>query len=95
MKRSLIALVCLLAVPAAFAGGPKNDKIHKAKNKINGQYIIVLEDRYDDVAGIADDLAHQFRTCDPSDRSERHGIFAAESRGHYPRALTGGAAAQN
>jgi uncharacterized protein (TIGR03437 family) len=57
MKRSLIALVCLLAVPAAFAGGPKNDKIHKAKNKINGQYIIVLEDRYDDVAGIADDLS--------------------------------------
>jgi subtilisin family serine protease len=57
MKRSLIiALVCLLAVPAAFAGGPKKDKIKKASKKISGQYIVVLEDRYADVAGIADEL---------------------------------------
>ncbi len=61
MKRFVIALVCLLAIPAAFAGGPKKDKIHKAKNKINGQYIIVLEDRYDDVAGIADELSVKHR----------------------------------
>src|SRR5438067_772109 len=57
MKRSLIALVCLLVIPAAFAGGPKKDKIHTAKNKINGQYIVVLEDRYSDVAAIADELS--------------------------------------
>jgi subtilisin family serine protease len=56
MKRSLIALVCLLAIPAAFAGGPKKDKIHKANKKISGQYIVVLEDRYSDVAAIADEL---------------------------------------
>ena len=56
MKRALIVvLVCLLAVPAAFAGGPKN-KIRKANKKISGQYIVVLEDRYADVASIADEL---------------------------------------
>jgi subtilisin family serine protease len=56
MKRILIALVCLLAIPAAFAGGPKKDKIRKADRKISGQYIVVLEDRYADVASIADEL---------------------------------------
>src|SRR2546430_13253383 len=59
MKRALIVLVCLLAIPA-FAGGPKN-KIHKAKNKIPGNYIVVLEDRYADVDGIAGELATKHR----------------------------------
>ncbi len=45
MKRALIALVCVLAIPAAFAGGPKQPKLVKAKNKISGRYIVVLENR--------------------------------------------------
>jgi len=62
MKRSLMLLVCLLIVPAAFAGGPKKDKIKKANNdKIPGQYIVVLEDRYTDVAAIADELVGKHR----------------------------------
>jgi subtilisin family serine protease len=61
MKRALVALVCLLAIPVAFAGGPKKDKVHKAKNKIQNQYIVVLEDRSDDVASIADELSVKHR----------------------------------
>src|SRR5256885_16276930 len=56
MKRTLMVLVCLLAIPA-FAGGPKKDKIVKANKKTPGQYIIVLEDRYTDVDAIANDLS--------------------------------------
>jgi subtilisin family serine protease len=62
MKRSLIALVCLLVVPAVFAGGPKKDKIKKAKNKVEGQYIVVLEGRYAaDAAAISDELVTKHR----------------------------------
>src|SRR5689334_18617312 len=55
MKRSLIALVCLLAIPAAFAGGGRS-VIH-AKNPIRGQYIVVLGDRVPDAASVADEVA--------------------------------------
>lgn len=78
MKRSLIALVCLLAIPAAFAGGPKKDKIRKADKKISGQYIVVLEDRYADVASIADELVtkHNGKTKHVYDKALKG--FAAE-----------------
>jgi subtilisin family serine protease len=57
MKRSLIALVCLLAIPAAFAGGPRKDGIIHAKNPIRGQYIVVLGDRVPDAASVADEVS--------------------------------------
>jgi subtilisin family serine protease len=57
MKRFLIALVCLIAIPAAFAGGPKKDGILKAKNHIPGQYIVVLGDRVPDAASVAEEVS--------------------------------------
>jgi uncharacterized protein (TIGR03437 family) len=59
MKRILAIVVCLLAVPA-FAGGPKKGEVVKAKKKVPGQYIIVLEDRTVDVGAIADELLARF-----------------------------------
>src|SRR5438552_7309930 len=57
MKRILsLCAVLILALPL-MAGGNKNKDIVKAKNKIPSQYIVVLEDRYADVDGIADDLS--------------------------------------
>jgi subtilisin family serine protease len=59
MKRSLVALVCLLAIPAAFAGGPKKNGLLHAKNRIPGQYIVVLEDRYNNAADVADEVSRR------------------------------------
>src|SRR5437588_10714859 len=59
MKRSLIALVCLLAIPAAFAAGPRKDGIIHAKQPIRGQYIVVLGDRVPDAAAVADEVSHR------------------------------------
>ena len=55
MKRGLVVL-CLLFSINAFAGGPKEPKVIKAKKKIAGSWIIVLEDRAVDVDGTADEL---------------------------------------
>src|SRR5205085_7566821 len=57
MKRSLMVLVCLLAIPAAFAGGPRKDGIIHTKNPIRGQYIVVLGDRVPDAASVADEVS--------------------------------------
>jgi subtilisin family serine protease len=81
MKRTLIALVCLLAIPAVFADGHNKDKVKKAKrNKISGQYIVVLEDRYTSlgVDAIADDLSgkHHGRKKQVYDKSLKG--FSAE-----------------
>src|SRR5205085_1417846 len=59
MKRSLMALVCLLAIPAAFAGGPRKDGIIHAKKPIRGQYIVVLGDRVPDAASVADEVSRR------------------------------------
>src|SRR5512146_230678 len=58
MKRflSLIAVVCI-AIPS-FAAGPKKTGIVKAKNKIPGSYIVVLENRTEDVDGAANEMAY-------------------------------------
>ena len=55
MKRTLVVLCLLFTIPA-FAGGPKEPKVIKAKKKIAGSWIIVLEDRAVDVDGTADEL---------------------------------------
>jgi hypothetical protein len=64
MKRiSLSLLVILLALPV-LAGGPKEAKLHKKdKNKIDGQYIVVFEDRLsdDDVDTRADEIVRNAR----------------------------------
>ena len=55
MKRFLAVLVILCAVPV-FAGGPKKTEIVKAKKKIPNSYIIVFEDRIEDVDRAAGEL---------------------------------------
>src|SRR6266404_5709627 len=55
MKRFLAVALVLFAVPL-FAGGPKKSEIVKAKKKIPNSYIIVFEDRVEDVEGVAGDL---------------------------------------
>ena len=55
MKRFLAVVVILCAVPL-FAGGPKKTEIVKAKKKIPNSYIIVFEDRIEDVDRAAGEL---------------------------------------
>ena len=59
MKRSLLALVCLLAIPA-FAAGTRSQGIVKARKPIPGRYIVVLGDRQHDAAGVADEVSRRF-----------------------------------
>src|SRR5256885_6161488 len=56
MKKALIVLTMLLAVPV-FAGGPKDKSIKKAKKPIPNSYIVVFEGRVADAPGVADELA--------------------------------------
>src|SRR5687767_2777605 len=63
MKRALLSLmVALLALPV-MAGGPKDkDKeIRKSQRRIPGQYIVVFEDRIEDVESAAADLVANHR----------------------------------
>ena len=63
MKRALLSLmVALLALPV-MAGGPKDkDKeIRKNQRRIPGQYIVVFEDRIEDVDSAAADLVANHR----------------------------------
>jgi subtilisin family serine protease len=55
MKRTLVALLLLCAFPV-FGGGPKDNKIKKAKKPVPDSYIVVFQDRLDDVDGAADDI---------------------------------------
>src|SRR5207245_1606955 len=55
MKRFLAAVVVLCAAPL-FAAGPNKTEIIKAKKKIPNSYIIVFQDRIDDVNGAAREL---------------------------------------
>src|SRR5437763_2636834 len=59
MKRIIVSLIAVLFALPLIAGGPKDGKVLKAKNKIPGSYIVVLEDRVADVAGTAGDLVKQ------------------------------------
>jgi len=60
-RRTLAVIFGLLLTIPAFGGGPKEPKVIKAKKKIAGSYIIVFEDRVEDVAGAADDLTRMSR----------------------------------
>jgi subtilisin family serine protease len=55
MKRTLVALLLLCAFPV-LGGGPKDNKIKKAKKPVPDSYIIVFQDRLDDVDGAAGDI---------------------------------------
>src|SRR6185503_13870908 len=63
MKRILLSLLAICIALPVLAGGPKEAKIIKSKNKVSGQYIIVLEDRVDEAAvdDIADDIVKTSR----------------------------------
>ncbi len=55
MKRTFLVCLLLCAVPV-FGGGPKDNKIRKAKKPVPDSYIVVLENRLDDVETVADEL---------------------------------------
>ena len=63
MKRTLLSLLVLVLALPALAGGPKKAKLLKAEKdkKIPDQYIVVLEDRVEDVDAIADELVTKSR----------------------------------
>ncbi|MGZ5442570.1 MAG: S8 family serine peptidase [Thermoanaerobaculia bacterium] len=63
MKRTLLSLMVLVLALPALAGGPKKAKMLKAEidKKIPDQYIVVLEDRVEDVDAIADELVTKSR----------------------------------
>lgn len=63
MKRTLLSLLVLVLALPALAGGPKKAKMFKADKdkKIPDQYIVVLEDRVEDVDAIADELVTKSR----------------------------------
>jgi len=63
MKRLFLSLLAILIAIPVLAGGPKQAKLLKAKGKkIQGQYIVVLEDRLaEDVDAVADDLTYKHR----------------------------------
>lgn len=56
MRRFLCGVTMTLLALSLFAAGDKKTDIIKAKKKIPGHYIVVLENRIDDVDGIADEL---------------------------------------
>jgi subtilisin family serine protease len=63
MKRILLSLLAVCLALPIFAGGPKEAKLIKNKNKIEGQYIVVFQDRLsdDDVDTRADDIVRNAR----------------------------------
>jgi len=62
MKRILLTLLAILIALPVLAGGPKEPKLLKAKNKNPGNYIVVFEDRVDgDVDALAADLVKMGR----------------------------------
>src|ERR1051325_11991945 len=63
MKRILLSLLGVCLPLPIFAGGPKEAKLIKNKNKIEGQYIFVFQDRLsdDDVDTRADDIVRNAR----------------------------------
>ena len=61
MKRTLLSLLVLSLALPIFAAGPKKARLLKADKKIPGQYIVVLEDRIEDVDAVADELVYKHR----------------------------------
>ena len=61
MKRLLSLLIAVVAIPV-FAAGPKKAELIKAKGKkVQDQYIVVLEDRVENVDAVADELVYKAR----------------------------------
>jgi len=63
MKRTLLSLLIVLLALPVLAAGPKKVKLLKADKdkKISDQYIVVFEDRVEDVDAIADELVTKAR----------------------------------
>jgi subtilisin family serine protease len=61
MKRTLLSLMVVVLALPVLAGGPKKAKLHKNERPIADQYIVVLEDRVEDVDAIADELVSKAR----------------------------------
>ncbi|HKO57212.1 MAG TPA: S8 family serine peptidase [Thermoanaerobaculia bacterium] len=60
MKRIALSLVAVLLAFPLMAGGPKDGKLIKSKNKVKDRYIVVLEDRVADVVGATNTLNKAF-----------------------------------
>src|SRR3982074_839604 len=60
MKRTLIVLMALIALPM-FAGGSKKNGIKHSKKPIPNSYIVVFEDRVTDVGGTILELTNLHR----------------------------------
>jgi subtilisin family serine protease len=62
MKRTLLSLLVVILALPAIAAGPKKAELIKAKGKkVQDAYIVVLEDRVEDVDAIADELVYKAR----------------------------------
>jgi len=62
MKRTLLSLLVVTLAFPVLAAGPKKAELIKAKGKkVQDAYIVVLEDRVDDVDSIADELVYKSR----------------------------------
>ena len=61
MNRVLVSVFLVLFAFPLLAGGPRKGDIKKVRKAIPGNYIVVLEDRVEDVEAVADDLARKHR----------------------------------
>ncbi|HEX8409763.1 MAG TPA: S8 family serine peptidase [Thermoanaerobaculia bacterium] len=62
MKRILLSLLAVTLAFPVLAAGPKKAELIKAKGKkVQDAYIVVLEDRVEDVDAVADDLVYKAR----------------------------------
>jgi hypothetical protein len=61
MKRILLSLLVVVLALPALAGGPKKAKLVKKDRPVPDRYIVVLEDRVEDVDTIADELVTKSR----------------------------------
>ena len=61
MKRTLLSLLVLSLALPVLAAGPKKAKLVKADRPIPDQYIVVLEDRVEQPAAVADELVTKVR----------------------------------
>ena len=61
MKRTLLSLLVLVLALPVLAAGPKKAKLHKKERPVPDRYIVVLEDRIEDVEAVADELVSKSR----------------------------------
>ncbi len=61
MKRTLLSLLVIVLAFPVLAGGPRKAKFVKKERPVHDRYIVVLEDRIEDVDAVADELVSKSR----------------------------------